>query len=480
MTCESWANIPLNESFATYAEYLWKAHKYGADEADYQRYMELDAYLGEAVQKKEDLIRFDYESDDEMFDNHSYAKGGLILHALRSYIGDEAFFKALEYYLKTYEFGKVEVHQLRLAFEHVTGEDLNWFFNQWFLAAGHPKLRIEDAYDTSTETYTLKIWQEQNSELYPVFKLPLNLDLWENGRMIQYTIEVDEPYQEFVFEDVQQPDLILVDSDFVLIGEMTHIKTPQQYYFQYHNYNDNVRARIDALEYFLDTPTDSISHNVLSNALKDPFWVVREEALFAFESDSSDFFDIHEELIVELASQDPNSLVRAGAIAVLASNQKENYIDIFKAGLSDSSYSVVGNALYAYLQCDVSDEAEILEEFKIEKNFNISSVLADFIIRKQDYTYYDWFSKNLKHHSGEDLWYFIKLFGMYLVGAPEDQVSEGIKELEIIAKNHKQYINRISAYQSLELFADYEEVPEILSQIKDNEKDERVLKYLNQ
>ena len=49
-----------------------------------------------------------------------------------------------------------------------------------------------------------------------------------------------------------------------------------------------------------------------------------------------------------------------------------------------------------------------------------------------------------------------------------------------IAKNHKQYINRISAYQSLELFADYEEVPEILSQIKDNEKDERVLKYLNQ
>jgi aminopeptidase N len=35
VTCESWANIPLNEAFATYGEYLWKTHKYGKDEGDY-------------------------------------------------------------------------------------------------------------------------------------------------------------------------------------------------------------------------------------------------------------------------------------------------------------------------------------------------------------------------------------------------------------------------------------------------------------
>src|SRR5690606_2745246 len=34
VTCESWSNIPLNESFATYGEYLWSEYKYGRDEAD--------------------------------------------------------------------------------------------------------------------------------------------------------------------------------------------------------------------------------------------------------------------------------------------------------------------------------------------------------------------------------------------------------------------------------------------------------------
>src|SRR6476620_2370101 len=34
VTCESWSNITLNESFATYGEYLWKEYKYGRDAAD--------------------------------------------------------------------------------------------------------------------------------------------------------------------------------------------------------------------------------------------------------------------------------------------------------------------------------------------------------------------------------------------------------------------------------------------------------------
>ncbi|NJN27260.1 MAG: M1 family metallopeptidase [Cyclobacteriaceae bacterium] len=39
VTCESWANLPLNESLATYGEYLWRSHKYGMDEGDYHYMM---------------------------------------------------------------------------------------------------------------------------------------------------------------------------------------------------------------------------------------------------------------------------------------------------------------------------------------------------------------------------------------------------------------------------------------------------------
>ena len=69
---------------------------------------------------------------------------------------------------------------------------------------------------------------------------------------------------------------------------------------------------------------------------------------------------------------------------------------------------------------------------------------------------------------------------MYLFTAPEDQVEQGIRELENIAKDHSQYYNRLSAYQSLELLSDYEGVPEILAQIKENEKDSRLKDYYQQ
>src|SRR5690606_36414656 len=122
VTCESWSNLTLNEGFASYSEYLWEAYKYGENAAQNKLYQELNTYLSEAETKKEDLIRFYYKDREEMFDSHSYAKGGLILHMLRDYVGDDAFFASLSHYLKKNKFKDVEVHHLRLAFEEITGE----------------------------------------------------------------------------------------------------------------------------------------------------------------------------------------------------------------------------------------------------------------------------------------------------------------------------------------------------------------------
>ncbi|RZK28327.1 MAG: M1 family peptidase, partial [Hymenobacter sp.] len=95
VTCESWSNLPLNESFANYAQYLWAEHKYGADQAGLVQQHDLGAYLEEANDKREPLIRYHYASQEDMFDRHSYEKGGRVLHMLRKYVGDDAFFTAL-------------------------------------------------------------------------------------------------------------------------------------------------------------------------------------------------------------------------------------------------------------------------------------------------------------------------------------------------------------------------------------------------
>jgi aminopeptidase N len=68
---------------------------------------------------------------------------------LRNYVGDSAFYKSINLYLTANKYKAAEAHHLRLAFEEVTGRDLNWFFNQWFFGAGHPKLDVAYSYDNA-------------------------------------------------------------------------------------------------------------------------------------------------------------------------------------------------------------------------------------------------------------------------------------------------------------------------------------------
>ena len=90
-----------------------------------------------------------YIFTDDMFDMVSYNKGGAILHMLRRYLGDEAFFQGVTDYLKTHAYGNGEAHQLRLSFEKISGKDLSWFFNQWYFGYGNPTVKVEKHYDAT-------------------------------------------------------------------------------------------------------------------------------------------------------------------------------------------------------------------------------------------------------------------------------------------------------------------------------------------
>jgi len=128
VTTESWANLPLNEGFANYCEYLWTEHKYGYDDAEVHRISEMEGYLSSTAYGMHPLINYGYTHETEMFDAHSYNKGGLVLHMLRKQVGDEAFFASLQRYLEKNALTPVEVDNLRQAFEEVTGQDMKWFF----------------------------------------------------------------------------------------------------------------------------------------------------------------------------------------------------------------------------------------------------------------------------------------------------------------------------------------------------------------
>ena len=177
VTAESWSNITLNESFANYSQVLWRAFRYGKDAGDEENNNDMQAYLFSGSDKK-DLVRFYYADKEEVFDLVSYQKGGRILHMLRNYLGDDAFFAGLKKYLNDYKFKSAEATQLRLALEEVSGKDLNWFFNQWYYGSGHPKLNINYNY-TPGKTQVI-IEQTQKGD--KIFKLPIAIDLYSDGK----------------------------------------------------------------------------------------------------------------------------------------------------------------------------------------------------------------------------------------------------------------------------------------------------------
>ncbi|MBC7450364.1 MAG: M1 family metallopeptidase, partial [Cytophagales bacterium] len=175
VTCESWSNLPLNESFANFSEIAWIEHKHGYDEGLLHAQEDLSGYLKEAETTQNSLIRYRYTDKEDMFDSHSYNKGGLTLNLLRNVVGEEAFYAALNLYLTRNAFSAVEISQLRMAFEDVTGEDMHWFFDPLFMKPAHAELYVTH-YPSKKNTVEISIEQKQDTIRGTLYRLPLQVD----------------------------------------------------------------------------------------------------------------------------------------------------------------------------------------------------------------------------------------------------------------------------------------------------------------
>ncbi len=316
VTCKSWSNLALNESFATYGEYLWDEYKYGRDAADYRGMKDLQRYLGDPFNKDDALVRFRYTDKESLFDNVTYEKGGRILHLLRHTVGDEAFFRALRLYLEKFAYQSAEVHDLRRVFEQVTGQDLNWFFNQWFFQPGNPKLTVESRYDGASRQVIVNIAQTQDLAAMPLYRLPLAVDIYRNGKAERHQIVVEAQSQEFSFPAETVPDLVNVDADRVLVGEKVERKPLQQYLYQY-DHAPLFMDRFEAISMLITYKKEKLARQKLIAALGDRNWYLRKLAVdFVPELDGQEREAVFP-IISKMAVDDPRSYVRAAAVTIL-------------------------------------------------------------------------------------------------------------------------------------------------------------------
>jgi aminopeptidase N len=370
VTCESWSNITVNESLADFSEVLWEEYKHGKDAGDDHNFNGMQNYLRGGNEKK-DLVRFYYSDPEELFDLVSYQKGGRILNMLRNYVGDSAMVKSFKLYLTTRKLNSAEAHDLRLAFEEVTGQDLNWFWNQWYYSSGHPKLDINYDYNIPGKTSKVIIKQTQSGM---VFKLPVAIDLYQGTDKKRYNVWLEHKVDTFTFPTVSKPDLINVDGDKILLCEKSENKTLDNYIFQYKNAGLYLDRR-EAIDFAARNQTDdNKALDFLKTALKDKYYKLRLYTLQKLNISNDSVKRAVEPLLVDMAANDPKSVVRAGAIEVLGKYKNVIYKPLFLKSLRDSSYTIAGKALNALAVIDTSAAVKEAEALSTQ---HVKGALAD-------------------------------------------------------------------------------------------------------
>ena len=456
VTCESWGQLPLNESFATYGEILWKQHAHGRDSADFHRYDDFMNYLYEFyLSKREKMIRFDYVAIDDMFDNHSYAKGGRILHQLRHEIGDTLFFTGLNYYLEKHKYQSVEIHQLRMAFEEVTGEDLNWFFDQWFFNEGHPVCLTTRSYSKSNITVTVQ--QTQSSEFYPIYRFKTEV-VWKDKKGIHSKeIEVNEEYDTITFAVSAKPEWISVDPRHHAMVEWDH----REDYSEILTKLESSPYPIDKIQFLSNLePDDSFKQfrKVLEIALKDSFPGVVLEALNLTSKATPEVMDDLEAALISLAKNHKNTHVRSQALNLCRTSLKVKDANLYLSGKNALSYKVQSASLYGMYYVRVPG---LLETARNKASFAKKELLPAthrVLASLGDDSDYASFMQVVKSTPSEQWGDFAVCLAEYAAYTPSDSIRENaiktLTEWSLVSDGNYRFYAKYSLEQLVTLWKD--------------------------
>ncbi|MDB5228502.1 MAG: Peptidase rane alanine aminopeptidase [Bacteroidota bacterium] len=447
VTTESWANLTLNESMADYSEYLWMEYKYGKDEADAYNLNSRGKYIHSSKFKNEPIINYYYDKPQDEFDDIRYEKGGRVLHMLRNYIGDEAFFKSLNKYLVDNKFKSAELSDLRKAFEEVTGEDLNWFFNQWWLNKGHPILDITHKYNEKNETIELTVRQTQTDAEAPTFRIPTKVDIYINGKKETKSIDVTDRVMTFYFPAASAPQLVNFDADKVLLCEKTEDLSEAENIFKFYNaplYEDRLEA-LDALTYRQkDNPA---VQGVFLKALQDKNWNLRIEAIADIDADKYADRTQVSLAIQKIINTDGRSQVREKAVNKIAKIEKDKSAGILENVINkDSSYITIAAALNNLHTYNKNKSYDYAVKLSSMESTEIMAIIGK-IFKDTTADNLEFYKKAIWLNTARTFYSNFKSIGEYLEIADTGILQKGVMFLKDIYQYEESSYNTLGAKQ---------------------------------
>lgn len=341
VTCRDWSDLWLNEGFASYFEALWDEELNGQDAFAYNLMGKAGGAIGGGRDKP--VVYRAYKSPGEQFDSRAYPKGAWIVHMLRREVGDELFWKSLNHYLTTHRHQNVETHDLREAFEHVTGRSFARFFHDWTDRPGAPAVELTYSWNEAEKTATVVVKQTQKDD---AFHFPLTVEFGlSGGKTHRVTHRVTEKEHTFTAALPDAPTMVNVDPMNAVLMELTENK-PRELWQEQLAGDRNPVGRLRAARAIAAKKDDAARATLAAAMAKEPFKELRGDLAEILGDLGGDL--CRDALLAGV--KDKESRVRAASIRALqkfAADAAAGEAVEAVAKTGDRSYSVESAAIEA-------------------------------------------------------------------------------------------------------------------------------------
>ena len=281
VTCRDWGHTWINESFGTYSEVEYAAYEAGPDDAALDILGKRNRYLQEAATRYMRPIVFHrWEEPGQNFDRHTYQKGASVIHMMRWILGEKPFRAAISHFLHKHAFQPADTNDLLTAIKEATGQNLDWFFDEWLLHPGHPAFNVTADWNGTTKKLTWRIAQTQDTAAgIPYYRTPVVLAAVTAAGKITERAWISGRETVVAMDCASKPLMVRFDAGDYLLKELTFERPVEELLYQLAH--DDAMGRMWAAGQLGRHADDPRAASALVQCAKsDAFWAVRRDALY--------------------------------------------------------------------------------------------------------------------------------------------------------------------------------------------------------
>lgn len=363
VTLENFANMWLNEGFAEFMPGQYWATRMG-------RHGEDDYYLDEYRQ----FLQIDAQRRMPLAalgSNNIYPKGALVLRVLQRYLGPDRFWAAVHRYLADHAYDNATTDDLRQAVLDATGENLDWFWDQWIYQAGYPEFTVTATYDSAAATLTVTVKQTQvdtakadstglRHTTPTAFRMPVTIRVATSSGDVEHRAQLDQREQTIAIPGVKSAPTMVIFDDGNTILKTLNFDQPVTWLAQQLERDPDLWNRHWVIERLAERLPDSTAAEALARAAtSSDYFLTRMEA-----ADSLGAAPAAVALpALERALADTSAQVRAVAVKSLGRIGADHATELVRhAWTSDTSYEVRGQAVAALTKLDSSGRRAVIAQ----------------------------------------------------------------------------------------------------------------------